>query len=241
MKFSGALWALPLLLGAMLSGAAPSPVADAAMKGDIASVRARFMTKPTSTLPKPTGATAMQWAAYRSDLALADVLIAAGANAKAANREGATPLYLAGLAGNGPMIAKLLQAGADANEIGPQGETPLMLAARSGDLNSLKVLLDYKAQINAKDKLRGTTAVMWAVEQSHPAAVKLLIEHGADVTINGAPDAGGKPRNNLANPKTQRQASVFGAGFGGGAAGAAKPAGPKKTAAEVSAELLLPE
>jgi ankyrin repeat protein len=238
MKVSGALLALPLLVfGATLFGAAQSPVADAAMKGDIAAVRALIQNKADINAPQADGATAMQWAAYRNDLALADVLIAAGANVKAANREGATPLYLASLAGSGPMLAKLLQAGADANEMGPQGETPLMLAARSGDLGSIKLLLDYKAQINAKDKLRGTTAVMWAVEQSHPAAVKLLIERGADVTTNADPDAGGKPRNNLANPKTQRQNSLFGANFGAGAAASAKPAGPKKSAAEVAAEL----
>ena len=47
--------------------------------------------------PQADGATAIQWAAYNNDLALADVLIAAGANVKAANREGATPLYLASI------------------------------------------------------------------------------------------------------------------------------------------------
>ncbi len=239
MKFLGAM--LALLLPAL--GLAKSPVADAAMKGDIAAVRALIQEKADINAPQADGATAMQWAAYRNDFALADVLIAAGANVRAANREGATPLYLASLAGSGAMIAKLLQAGADANAVGPQGETPLMLAARSGDLNSIKLLLDYKAQINAKDKLRGTTPLMWAVEQTHPAAVKLLIEHGADVTVNADPDAGGKPRNNLANPKTQRQNSLFGANFGAGAAAApgnpaaAKPAAPKKSAAEVAAEL----
>ena len=119
------------------------------------------------------------------------------------------------------MIQRLLEAGSDANEPGPQGETPLMLAARSGSLDSIKLLLDHKAQINAKEKLRGTTPLMWAVEQSHPAAVRLLIERGADVSMRADPDAGGKPRNNLANPKAQRQNSFFGAGFGGGNAAAA--------------------
>ena len=34
------------------------------------------------------GATALHWAVYRDDLELADLLIRAGANVKAANREG---------------------------------------------------------------------------------------------------------------------------------------------------------
>ncbi len=77
------------------------------------------------------------------------------------------------------MIEKLLKAGADPNQLGPEGETPLMLVARTGNLDAIRVLLDHHADVNAKDKLRGTTALMWATEQSHPEAVKLLIEHGA--------------------------------------------------------------
>jgi ankyrin repeat protein len=217
------------------------------MKGDIAAVRALIQQQADVNAPQSDGATAIQWAAYRNDLPLADVLIRAGANIKAANREGATPLYLASLAGNAGMVQRLLEAGADANELGPQGETPLMLAARSGNLDSIKLLLDYKAQINAKDKLRGNTPLMWAVEQSHSAAVKLLIERGADVKANADPDAGGKPRNNLANPKSQRAASLFGANFGAGKSNATgapgasapppKPAAPKRSAAEVAEAL----
>ena len=53
---------------------------------------------------------------------------------------------------------------------------------------AIKVLLDHKADVNAKEKLRGTTALMWAAEQTHPAAVKLLLEHGADVKAASDPD-----------------------------------------------------
>ncbi len=242
----GAAFALPLVLSSMVFGASKSPVADAAMDGNIGQVRTLIQQKADVNAPQADGATAIQWAAYRNDLSLADVLIAAGANVKIANREGATPLYLASLQGSSKMIQKLLEAGADVNETGPQGETPLMLAARSGNLDSIKILLDYKAQVNIKEKLRGTTALMWAVEQSHPDAVKLLIEHGADVKLNADPDAGGKPRNNLANPKTQRQNSFFGAAFTGNGAAAPgaraavtppKPAAPKKSAEEVADEL----
>ena len=231
--------ALPLLI----FGAAPSPVADAAAQGDLAAVRTLIRGKADVNAPQSDGATAIQWAAYRNDLTMADALIAAGANVKAASREGATPLYLASMEGSSAMIGKLLDAGADANEQEPGGQTPLMLASRSGNLDSIKALLDHKADINAKEKLRGTTPLMWAVSESHPAAVKLLIERGANVSANADPDAGGKPRNNLANPKTQRANSFFGAAATSGAKPPAsapaggKPAAPKKSAAEVEAEL----
>lgn len=170
-----------LLSSISLWAADPSPLADAAMKGDKAAVRTLLSRKAAVDGPQADGATALQWAVYRNDLDVADLLIAAGANFKAANRDGATPLFLACESGNAAMIEKLLKAGADANEVGPIGDTPLMMASRTGNVDAVKVLLDHKANVNAKEKIRGTTALMWAVEQQHPAVVKILVEHGADV------------------------------------------------------------
>ena len=200
------------------SAATSSPVADAAEKGDIAAVRQLIREKADVNAPQPDGATALQWAAYRDDAALADALIAAGADAKKASREGATPMYLASIRGSAPMIERLLKAGANPNETGPQGETPLMLASRAGNLDAIKVLLAHKADVNAKEELRGTTPLMWATEEGHADAVKLLIQSGADVSAVSKADAGGKPRNNLAPSRTQRLNSSF--GFNNGKGGA---------------------
>jgi len=60
-----------------------SPVADAAMKGDASAVRTLLREKADVNVPQADGATALQWAAYRNDLELADMLIPAGANVKA--------------------------------------------------------------------------------------------------------------------------------------------------------------
>ncbi|HJT87083.1 MAG TPA: ankyrin repeat domain-containing protein, partial [Bryobacteraceae bacterium] len=57
----------------------------------------------------------------------------------------------------------------------------LMFAARNGNVDAIRVLLDHGAGVNARENLRGTTPLMWAVEQTHAAAVKLLVERGADV------------------------------------------------------------
>jgi len=171
-------------------------VADAAMKGDRAAVRALIAQKADVNAPQVDGATALHWAMYRDDAEMADMLIRAGANVKAANRDGVTPLAMAALYGNPAMILKLLKAGADAKEVGTNGQTVLMLAARNGNPDAVKVLIEGGANVNARETLRGTTALMWAVEQKHPAAVKALLAGGADFKLRSA--GAGLPRNYLA-------------------------------------------
>jgi ankyrin repeat protein len=210
MRVTHNIAAFTALVLCLSASAANSPVADAAMKGDKPTLRSLLDQKADVNAAQSDGATAIQWAAYRDDLDMAGLLISAGANVKLSNREGATPLYLASIHGNSVMIDKLLSAGADPNERGPEGETPLMLASRAGNLDAIKVLLDHKADINAKDKIRGTTALMWASEQAHPAAVRLLIALGANVSAATDPDTRNS-RNNLANTVTQRLNSAFGA------------------------------
>jgi uncharacterized protein len=215
--FGVRLWTITLALPLAALGAS-SPVADAAMKGDKAALRALLDQKADVNAPQGDGATAIQWAAYRDDLETADLLIAAGANVRVANREGATPLSLASLNGNPAMIDKLLKAGAEANEKGPHGETALMFASRNGNVEAIGILLDHKADANAKEALRGTTALMSAAEQGHPAAVKLLIEHGANIGAVSNPDAKGGTAY-LAPPIQSRLRSAQGAGGLGGQGG----------------------
>src|SRR5579863_5444 len=194
-----------------------SPVADAAMKGDTAGLRVLLQKKADVNAVQADGATAIQWAAYRNDAEMADILIAAGADVKRANREGATPLWLAAENGSARMIGKLLEAGADANGRTPNGETPLMMAARNGNIAALELLLDHKADPSLKEKLRGTTALMWAVEQSHPEAVKTLVARGADVNAASNPDTRNS-RLNLAPTVQERilQDKLFDAFASGG-------------------------
>src|SRR5262249_13085249 len=76
------------------------------------------------------------------------------------------------------------------------GESVVMLAARNGNPEAIKRLVAAGADVNAKERLRGTTALMWAAEQRHPAAVKTLLELGADHRATSG--LAGLPRNYLA-------------------------------------------
>src|SRR5579862_4897616 len=192
-NFHRSLPFVSLLFGAFaqFAIAADSPVADAAMKSDRAAIQALLQKKADVNAPQIDGATALEWAAYHDDLELADILIAAGANPKLANREGATAMQLASLRGSAAMIEKLLKAGVDANERGLHGETPLMYAAKNGNVDALNVLLKHNAEPNARESLRGTSALMWAVEQGNTDAAKLLIQHGAEVGVVSGFDSKG--------------------------------------------------
>jgi ankyrin repeat protein len=170
-------------------GAAPSPVADAAMNRDTATVRALLAQKADVNAPQPDGTTALTWAARANDPELVDLVLAAGANAKAANRDGATALYQASENGNAAIIERLLRAGADVNGTFLfTGETALMEAARAGSIEAIKVLLDHGADVNAKETLRGTDALMWAAVEGHAEAMRVLIEHGAEVNAQSKKD-----------------------------------------------------
>ena len=184
-----------------------SPVADAAMKGDHAAVRILLREKADVNRPQADGDTALHWAVYRNDLDMVDLLIRGGANVKAANLEGATVLSLACINGSASVIERLLKAGADPNERGPHGETPLMMAARTGTVDAIRVLIGSGADVNAKETLRGTTALHWAAAQQHPSAVKLLVDRGADVSARSNPAPLGRTAY-LAPTVRQRAAQV---------------------------------
>lgn len=212
---------IALLLAAGLEAAGNSPVADAAMQDNKASVRALIQQKADVNARQADGATALHWAVRANDLELADMLLRAGARVDAANAEGATPMLLAALNGSSPMIERLLQAGADPNApLSDTGDTALMMTSRTGNAAAVKVLLDHGANVNAKETWGGTTALMWAVSEHHPGVVKMLVDKGADV-----------------NAKSNFVPSASGRGFEGTKPVAAKPNQP---AEEFASGLLTP-
>ncbi len=127
------------------------------------------------------GTTALHEAAHVDDIQAMTRLIAAGADATAANRYGVTPLWLACLNGSATAIELLLKAGANANAVLPGGETVLMTAARTGKPDAVNVLLRHGASVNAKEGWRGQTALMWAAAEGHAAVIDALVARGADV------------------------------------------------------------
>ena len=124
---------------------------------------------------------ALHQAVRVDDIETARRLLAAGADARPANRLGVTPLALASDNGNTAMMRLLLDAGADARAADPAGETMLMIAARVGVPDAVRLLLDRGAAVDARDQTYHQTPLMIAVRENHPSVVALLLERGADV------------------------------------------------------------
>ena len=106
---------------------ADTRLADAAMKRDIAAVKALVAQRVDVNAPGKDGTPALHWMVRVDDVETARLLIGAGANVTLANRYGVTPLFLACANGNARMIRLLVDAGADVNAPDQAGETPLMV------------------------------------------------------------------------------------------------------------------
>jgi ankyrin repeat protein len=126
-----------------------------------------------------TGATPLMWAAQRSNADLTALLLKAGANPNLRDTEGLGPLQIAIGLGATQVALELIAHGADAKTARDSGETVLMTAARMGQVQVMQQLIEHGAGVNAHENQFHQTALMWA--SGHPDAVKLLLQHGADV------------------------------------------------------------
>ena len=64
------------------------------------------------------------------------------------------------------------------------------------------MLLARGADVNAREQILGETALIWAAAENHPAVIKALVEHGADV--NGRSKAMTYPRREYGDGKSGR-------------------------------------
>jgi uncharacterized protein len=188
---------LAVLFVAPAAAAADTRLADAAMRRDIAAVRALLAQKVDVNAPGTDGTPALHWFVRTGDVEAARLLVTAGADATLANRLGLTPLALASSNGDAAMMRLLVDAGADVNEVDLAGETMLMAATRAGTLEGVTLLLDRGAAVEAKDRGAQGTALMVAVREDQPAVARILIARGAQVNAKTRP--GAEPRWVLPN------------------------------------------
>lgn len=125
----------------------------------------------------PTGEHGLLLALREPSLKVAAVLINwPKANVEARSRQDESPLMLAALQGLTEVCQQLIAKGADVNK---PGWAPLHYAATRGHLPVMALLLDNYAYIDATSP-NGSTPLMMAAHYGTPAAVKLLLEAGAE-------------------------------------------------------------
>ena len=161
--------------------AGPAPIADAAMNGDGAAVRALLKKGVDVNAAQGDGMTALHWAAMKGDAEMAQMLVFAGANVRATTRLGAyTPLYLAAKGGHSAVVAALLAAGADAEGHDDQRHDAADDCRRGRRHPDDDDAGRERRRVNAKDTAKGETPLMFAAAFNRADAVKLLLARGAD-------------------------------------------------------------
>lgn len=143
-----------------------------------------------------SGSTPLHYAANRGRTEITQLLLGCKADVNSKNNGGETPLNAAVQKWDETNARLLLKHGADPNNPGQSfsdgprtltQQTPLHQAVHSQNRRWIDLLLEFKADVNAKDGA-GATPLWMAVSKHDVEMVKLLLEKGADPNI---PDGSG--------------------------------------------------
>lgn len=167
------------------SVAPEAPVAEAAMRNDVAAVEALLRSGEDVNAAQGDGMTALHWAAENGNASMAGALVYAGANAEAVTRLGDyTPLHIAARSGEASVIAVLLGAGADPEATtSAGGNRPLHYAAASGRVEAVALLIEATSDIDVREPMWDQTPLMFAAAAGRTDVVRALLAAGADPSI----------------------------------------------------------
>lgn len=134
------------------------------------------------------GVTPLYVAARDGDAAAVDMLLAAGADANVAlPQAGETVLMTAAKTGNPEVVRQLLTGGVEGVSLAELGEA--RAAARVAEAAGYAAptnpaLATNYADVNARERWYGRTALMIAAAAGNAAVVELLIEAGSDLNVH---------------------------------------------------------
>jgi ankyrin repeat protein len=137
--------------------------------------------------------TALVQACMDGDAAIAEVLIVAGADARAMDLKGRTAMDIAVATGHTNLYDRLVALGV-APSLYKKGQQ-LIDAAHKGNCDMLRTLLDSTPEklVDYLDQQRNPgTALTAAAEEDHIDAVRLLLSRGADPDLNMTRETPGK-------------------------------------------------
>lgn len=154
------------LVAGACAGGSGTPLAQAAARNDVATLR-QLLSEGHTTDDDPGSGTPLIWASRAGSIDAMNLLLASGADVNRASPTGdgwdATPLQHAILARQPAAVRFLLDRGADPNlSAGPRSVAPLLLAAGDTDPAILKLLLAHGADPTVEDE-HGVTPLARAV------------------------------------------------------------------------------
>ena len=152
---------------------AESPLAKAAVAGDLDGIKAQIDQGAEINAKDPLGRTPLHMAAFYGRTKTTEYLIANGADVNAKDRIGMTPLHVAVISGGRMEVDVLLEKQADIRATTDSGKTALHLAAATGQPKLSKALIDHGADPLAKDA-EGKTPQFYATQNKHPQTATLL-------------------------------------------------------------------
>ncbi|WP_035862373.1 ankyrin repeat domain-containing protein [Kitasatospora cheerisanensis] len=163
----------------------------AAHTGDLDAVRAALEAGANLEARDPQGRTALLTAALADQVAVAEFLVAAGADPDAQDHREDSPWLVTGVTGSVPMMRALLVAGPDFGLTNRFGGVSLIPAAERGHVAYVRAVVEetdlYVDHVNRL----GWTALLEAVilgdgGRPHTEIVRLLLAAGADPQLADA-------------------------------------------------------
>ncbi|CAG9820518.1 unnamed protein product [Phaedon cochleariae] len=116
-----------------------------------------------------------------------DYLLSKGASLEAIDSEGNNILHLAIEYRRTDALASLLRFATERDfnldQHNHEGLTPLMIACLNGQNDSAKLLLDFKADVNARDHISGRTSLFHAAENHDVEMVQMLLMYQAETKL----------------------------------------------------------